>query len=411
MITRCFAIPLLCSIVIACSTPASKPTPIQPAPIEVLSAVGSYLGPDDGYGPGVVLHEHHGAWWLAAGRHLMSIHPERRGTDLAVRLPARAPHPKGTDDRIRLPQDLVFHSGSTSNPTWHFQAEDTSRQQFTDPVATRVVRRGESVRLVRWRDFVANVAFRRSMAVLRTPTAERLREFTEGIDPELLTAMGGPEGLATTELSHILDETASRLSTDERADLERHRALLAQTSSAHPVLWPPSEDEKLLALVNKDYGLHDTLDIRDGWLAKLDLGDKNHRRSCQAGWAFPDPTGDTADERYRTRAAAPGRVSCLFYRFFSVAEASSEDCDGSIDFRPSPGHVYEHQSDFPFYVFVDADSRIVGARIVGYMYSQLFVGPGVSPGLLHEMLAATDDVCRETADAQTNHGSGGRGRP
>jgi hypothetical protein len=70
--------------------------------------------------------------------------------------------------------------------------------------------------------------------------------------------------------------------------------------------------------------------------------------------------------------------------------------DPQCAFDPLPGHAYERAGGFPFYLFVDGESRIVGAQIVGYLRADLFVVPGLS----EDLLRAVGVAAREAADRQ-----------
>jgi hypothetical protein len=286
----------LCFAFAACATPAGRqtaaPPPAERGPSDLLSAVGSYFDPADGRGHLVVLHEHQGTWWLLADDHLLSVRPERRGSGFALRPPIAETAEES------LPREFVFQPGSPDAPRWRYQAGAWTGQQFLDPVANRVVRRGQSVRL---------------------------------------TALG--EG---------------------------------EPRSPH------------------------VLEISDGWLMRLDRPDETSRERCQAGWAFPDPTGNSARELHPARAAQPGGVSRLFYSFFNMPDASGED--GNCQFRPVPGHTYKYRSGFRFYLFVDADNRIVGAQLVGYMYVESFVVPGIPDALRRSMLEANREETGRQAE-------------
>jgi len=383
-----------CLAFAACATPVPRPTPSAPSSPDLLSAVGSYFDPADGRGHLVILHEHRRSWWLLADRHLLSVQVERRGPGFVVHAVPSATDEK-TDDE-RLPLEFVFHPGSPHEPRWRYQAGAWSGQQFLDPVAARIVRRGESVRLAALseQEERAKNVFGRYVSALRTPTPERLHELTQDLDPQALAAMGGPERFLANELVQILDEVKERAPASERAWLARQHQLLSQPG--RPAIWPASEDARLLALVSARYRSPHLLEISDGWLMKLDLRDESGRRGCQAGWAFPDPTGNSARELHTARAAEPGRVSRLPYGFYYLRESSGQD--SSCQFRPVPGHAYAYENGFPFSLFIDADGRMVGAQLVGYMSVELFVAPGLSYDLLRAMLTATNEEAGRQAE-------------
>jgi hypothetical protein len=399
--TRTLVLPVL---FLACATsrqPAvpTQAEPAEPGPSELRSAIGRYFSPGDGRGHLLVLHEHHGTWWLLADRHLLSVQVEQRGPDFVVR-PTAPPSATGeeTEDE-KLPREFVFRPGSSYEPRWRYEAGAWTGQQFLDPVAARVVRRGESVRLVARSEHEerARTVFQRCVTALRAPTPERLRELTRDFDPQAIAEAGGAERLIANQLANLLGEVEERVPVSERAWIARHRDRLDHATAGHPALWPASEDAKLLALVSARYRSSHVIEISDGWLMKLDLRDETRGR-CQAGWAFPDPTGNTARERHTARAAEPGKVSRLFYGFFHMPDTSGEDTDKSCQFRPVPGHTYAYESGFPFYLFVDADHRIVGAQLVGYMYVELFVVPGTPDALLRAMLEANREEIGRQAE-------------
>jgi hypothetical protein len=201
--------------------------------------------------------------------------------------------------------------------------------------------------------------------------------------------MGGPERLAANELAGILDEIAESVPEQDRAWPSRSRKLLDPAAAGHSTIWPASDDDKLLALMKEHYRSSDMLEINDGWRMRVEQGRAGGRQACRAGWMFPDPTSNGATMGQVSQAAAIGNVSRLFFDFFLVSNVSEEDGDQGCQFQPVPGRSYRQRSGFPFYLFVDADSRIVGAQIVGYMFVELFVAPGITDDLYRVLLNAT----------------------
>ena len=117
-----------------------------------------------------------------------------------------------------------------------------------------------------------------------------------------------------------------------------------------------------------------------------------------AGVAFPDPTGNRAHEPLVARPPAPGQVTAVSYFFFQMPAGSETDDDQGCQFRPVAGHTYEYRSGFPFRIFVDDQSRIVGAQVVGTMVAEIFVAKGIPEALLNAMLATNREESARQAE-------------
>jgi hypothetical protein len=392
MRTQRFGLPALWLGLLASTTASSASSAGSPEPAEWLSAVGSFR-PTTGTVWLSLLHAQHANWWLLVGPYLMSVRPERHGANMVLPLswPASAASQLGDD----LPREMVFSHGPASKPGWRYRADGAKGEQLVDALAARVLARGESVELVRLGDGRARATFLRCVEAWRTPTAERLRAFTQGLAPDVVTALGGAEQIIANQLANVLADVAETAPADQRADLQRKRASLEPNASGHPRLWPASEDARLLALISARFRSHDVIELRDGWLMKLDQHDQDHDQRCQAGWAIPAPPGSSQRRGQPVRTAEPRRVTRLLYEF-SAAGAAMKNGDPQCAFDPLPGHAYERAGGFPFYLFVDGESRIVGAQIVGYLRADLFVVPGLS----EDLLRAVGVAAREAADRQ-----------
>ena len=351
----------------------------------------------------VVVLESHGDWWLIEDDFLVSVRADRRGSDLVLKVPSPAHLTDDeTDAAAKLPREFVFHPGTPSAPGWRYEAGAWSGKQHLDPVATRVVRRHETVSLYRLdeHELEAQATYRRDVALLRNPTPARLGELAKDHDPESLAEAGGPERYAAKELAEILDEVESTVPSGERGWFARQRSRLAPSTAAHPEIWPASEDARLLAAVTRRYRSQDTIEIMDGWLAKLVNRDEGSRRGCTAGLVFPEPSCNSSRELHSARAAPPGQVSKLCYGFLQMSPRPPSVYDEArdCDFRPTTSHVYRSKRGFPFLLFVDAASRIVGAQLVGYMYAALYVAPGIPNDLLRAMLTAQGEELRRVSE-------------
>jgi hypothetical protein len=402
----------LCSVLAPCATPTGQQPARQPAeparaakpearegthPWEPLSAVGTYFGPGHSLlrvRDAIVLHEHHGNWWLVADGHLASVRMERRGADLVFRLLSPL---SPTDDDPQaaeaLPREFVFQPGTPAEPGWSYRAGAWTGKQFLDPVATRVVRQGESVSLRRLdhHELHAQASIREDVALLRNPTPEQLRELVTGHQQEVAAA-GGPERFVAKRLAKLLEEVEPSVPSGERTWLARQRERLAASGSARPALWPENEDARVLDLVTRRDRSQDTLEIVDGWRAKLANRDANRRRGCVAGFVFPEPSCNSSTSDLKpARATERGRVGQLCYAFFQMLAKPSgrpEQRYRDCEFQPAVDQTHPGQGGLPFYLFVDADSRIVGAQLVGYMSAELYLAPGITGDRLRTMLAA-----------------------
>lgn len=390
-VMRSFLLLAPCFLLASCAARAARPNlapPTASTSRELLAALGTYLPPIDGGRGRIVVHEHQGEWWLAMDRYLFSVRPRRLGPDFV--LPLRWPASEDADDE-KLPPEVVLHPGSAEDPRWRYEAGGWTGQQFLDPVATRVVRRAASVRLqaLDEKEMGAEAVLRRCVAALRSSNAEDLRWFTKDMDPSAVAALGGAERLVANQLVGLLDDLEQVTPAPEHSWLAGERALLDVVNAGHTTIWPASDDARLLAMVKQRFRSRHTLEIADGWLMRLDRRDDGGRGRCQAGWTFPDPTHNSKSGRFVATPAKPGGVSRLFFTFFlapvSEEDASADDARADCQFRPVPGQVYQPRSGFPFYLFVDADRRIVGAQLVGYMYTELFVAPGITGDLLNAM--------------------------
>jgi hypothetical protein len=323
---------------------------------------------------------------LISQRGLFPIRLGRAADGLTVRVP---PPPEGVDP---LPPSLSLRAPRAGDDRWTLGPW----RQWRDARATRLLEAANTRRLERVSDtLISQMAeIRRHTRLARERPAQELQEIGCCIDPKVLRGWGGPLGVVLTELGGLLDSLERAVTPSERGRFAGYRRALAQASRPGARLWPARDDDFLIELAVRLFRSHDEIVIRDGALVSIISRDVSPRRDCQLGILVPEPTDNRSHPPVLSAAPAPGEIAAVSVLFVALEHGPPDGCTqapADLPARPLSG-------SFPFRLFQDASGRLVGAHVIAYMASTLFVEPGLNGPTLEALLRESDAALSRQAE-------------
>ena len=304
--------------------------------------------------------------------------------------PAAAP-----SDSDALPSKISLFSPRGNDARWTLGDDDVQWAQWRDAFASKVTAaRGlKQLRRVDDRAVETLALLRKYTKLLRERPADGLRAEVANLDPAWVVARGGVISHVTSQLDLVLDELRPSVSATDVARFERYTHALPLVVGNPAALWPASDDLYLEALAKQRLLSNVALEIRDGSSATL-ARDTPGRAGCTFGLVLPDPTANGSQPSAPFSAPEPGTVGVFPYLFL-VFETGDAECKGDLS-RQSSYPV--DRGSFPFRLFANPQGEVVGAQIVGYMFSEIFVAPDIDPMALGTLLRANRDEISHQAE-------------
>jgi len=202
---------------------------------------------------------------------------------------------------------------------------------------------------------------------LREGDEAPLANLFSALDPNALQAMGGKRGLAIRQIQGILEQLQADALPDEQVRLGHYQEVLARVLSESSPLWSKTEEVFLLDLIDAKWQSEDRITITDGIVAAFELRRGSPR--AQSGVIVPDPTMNNAHPPERVGAPKSGHLATVSAFFVALTAPTSESQPLVIN----PGRFYPvMRGSFPFLLYADSRGELIGAQLVGYMFSEVF---------------------------------------
>ncbi len=319
------------------------------------------------------------------------------GYDLVILSASAVPAKAAGDDdgadgqpKLPLPRRLTLLAPKGGDARWRM-APAPFLVQLRDPLAARIAARGtrHELRAVDEKLMRARQKLRKYTRLLREQPAKELADEVSGIDPSTLPLLGGPVGLVVRSLSFELDELAETVAPGEAANFAAYRRALERVVKDRTAMWPPRDDAFLLQLAARRWPTTEAFVLRGGSVMSLKVaghpGFDGGTSQCRLGVLVPDPSWNHSLPFAPFKTPPPGKLAYFPYVLEVLVNGDKRACDGPIDVRPF--HAIQ-RGTLLLQLIGDADGRVVGALVAGYMSGGFFVAPDASLDAFDEFLAS-----------------------